>query len=292
VVNINGNYNTESDFDFINIYSGSGVSGTLLMFYHGVGTINYTGTPGQTLTVQFTSDGSVVSTGFDLAVTFTGSCAGGGSDEVMVPLTGNNMVACGTNVTLMDHAGALNYANNASGYTVLEATGLATININGNYQTEEDFDFITLYDGPGITGPELGQYHGNGSLNFGGMPGQTVTVMFTSDESVVANGFALTVTYTGSCINVAVPELISSQEMLVWPNPAQDLLNVPFNGDVSGSITYVVLDHLGREVLSGEEKAGGDQGLMLLNVSNLASGPYVLRCSSGDHTVFHRFVKQ
>src|SRR6185312_1458799 len=59
VINIAGTYTTESGYDYVYIYSGSGTGGTLLASYNGTGSINYTGTAGQTLTIQLSSDGSV-----------------------------------------------------------------------------------------------------------------------------------------------------------------------------------------------------------------------------------------
>ena len=74
VVSINGTISTESGFDFVRIYDGVGLGGSLLAQYSGAGAISYTGNPGQTITVSFTSDVSNVSTGFDLNVTYTGNC--------------------------------------------------------------------------------------------------------------------------------------------------------------------------------------------------------------------------
>lgn len=73
-ININGSYDTESSYDYINIYSGVGTGGTLLASYDGSGTINYTGTAGQTLTIQFTSDSITNYSGFSLSVTYSGAC--------------------------------------------------------------------------------------------------------------------------------------------------------------------------------------------------------------------------
>ncbi|MDP5027856.1 MAG: hypothetical protein NWQ14_06495, partial [Flavobacterium sp.] len=72
-INISGNYVTES-IDYIRIYNGTGTGGTLLATYSGTGSINYTGTVGQTLTIQFTSDSSLTYSGFTLSVTYTGVC--------------------------------------------------------------------------------------------------------------------------------------------------------------------------------------------------------------------------
>lgn len=294
-INISGNYVTES-IDKIRIYNGTGLGGTLLATYSGTGSINYTGTAGQTLTVEFYSDSSIVYAGFTLSVSYTGVCypvctgtptggsaiatpvsgAAGSSYTVSatgftgatgltfqwqsntnsagwvnigtatgtysnvtatapvlgttvlwhlivtctasgqsatstnctftsvstlnVPATGNNSVACGTNIVLHDNGGASgDYANSSSGYTVLNAGVGAIINISGNYVTES-IDRIRIYNGSGTAGTLLATYSGTGSVNYTGTAGQTLTVEFYSDSSVVYSGFTLSVTYTGACV--------------------------------------------------------------------------------------------
>ncbi len=196
-INISGSYATESGYDFIRIYSGVGTGGPLVAGpFSGSGTINYTGGAGVTLTVQFTSDGSVTNTGFNLAVTYTGTCP----VVVLVPSSGSNTSPCGSNITLQDHAGAGNYGNSANGYTVLNGGGTATINISGSYATESGYDFIRIYSGVGTGGPLVaGPFSGSGTINYTGGAGVTLTVQFTSDVSVTNTGFNLAVTYTGSC---------------------------------------------------------------------------------------------
>lgn len=72
VINISGSYQTESGYDNIWIYAGSGTSGSVLATYTGTGNVNYTGVAGQTLTVRFGSDVSAQGTGFNFNVTYSG----------------------------------------------------------------------------------------------------------------------------------------------------------------------------------------------------------------------------
>jgi hypothetical protein len=71
-INISGSYQTESGYDNIWIYAGSGTSGSVLATYTGTGNVNYTGAAGQTLTVRFGSDVSAQGTGFNFNVTYSG----------------------------------------------------------------------------------------------------------------------------------------------------------------------------------------------------------------------------
>ena len=73
-VTLTGSYAVENGWDFIRIYDGTGIGGTVLATFTGTGTINYVGNPGQTLTVQFASDNSFVDTGFEINVSYSGVC--------------------------------------------------------------------------------------------------------------------------------------------------------------------------------------------------------------------------
>lgn len=120
-----------------------------------------------------------------------------------IPTTGNNTVTCGTNLVLYDNGGASgDYANSSSGYTVLEAGLGATITISGNYATESSIDYIRIYSGTGTGGTLLASYSGTGTINYTGTAGQTLTVQFYSDSSVVNTGFSLSITYSGVCFPV------------------------------------------------------------------------------------------
>lgn len=117
-ISINGNYDVETNWDDILIYSGAGTGGTLLQTYTGLGVINFTNTPGQVITVRFTSDGAVIDTGFDLVVTYTGNCfypactAAPGSNTV-VPTQTLVCPVFGTSSMSL----ALNYSLSATNYS-------------------------------------------------------------------------------------------------------------------------------------------------------------------------------
>lgn len=120
-----------------------------------------------------------------------------------IPSSGSNTVTCGTNIVLYDNGGAgADYSNNSTGYTVLEAGLSATINISGNYVTESGLDIIRIYSGIGTGGTLLASYSGTGTINYTGTAGQTLTVQFSSDSSLVYSGFSLSVSYTGVCFPV------------------------------------------------------------------------------------------
>lgn len=120
-----------------------------------------------------------------------------------VPASGNNSVACGTNIMIYDNGGSLsNYADSSDGYTIINvnATSESYITITGNYNTESStLDPIRIYQGSGTGGTLVATYGGTGTINFTGNPGQTYSIRFTSDSSANYSGFALSVNYNGAC---------------------------------------------------------------------------------------------
>ena len=76
VISLTGTIATESGWDFLKIYDGTGTAGTLIASYSGTATITpFTSAAGQTITVQFTSDGSGIAAGISLNAVYSGSCA-------------------------------------------------------------------------------------------------------------------------------------------------------------------------------------------------------------------------
>lgn len=79
-VQLSGTYNTEVNYDYIYVYDGSGVNGTLLGTFSGTGTLPcnlISSGPNQPLTVRFTSDENTGGTGID----FSAACVTPAGDQ-------------------------------------------------------------------------------------------------------------------------------------------------------------------------------------------------------------------
>ena len=157
-ITLTGTYTTENTWDFVRIYDGSGIAGTLLATYTGTGAINYVGNPGQTLTLQFTSDGSNVASGFVVNVTYSGVCFPVCTNPTAQP-TALNLVPSGNNIS-----GAFTAASPAAdSYLVIVSTNPAppaapvngtTYAIGSTYQvgyTVVDNDTNTNFNATGLS---------------------------------------------------------------------------------------------------------------------------------------------
>lgn len=103
------------------------------------------------------------------------------------------IIACGT--TVYDPGGASgNYANNAN-YTVTycpdDPGEVVSLNFT-QFNTENGFDFVTIYNGPNTASPVIGTYSGTGNPGtvISSAPGGCLTLRFTSDGTVNYAGWA------------------------------------------------------------------------------------------------------
>jgi hypothetical protein len=205
IVQLSGTYYSELNYDYIYIYDGIGTAGTL--FYSGsasttttIPTITSLDASGA-LTVKFTSDGSVQNSGFDLTI----SCI---SNEMIVPYSTNTSYTTCTG-HIYDHGGSAgNYLCDANGYTVIYPSNVSNaVQLTGSYTTESGWDYIYIYDGDGTGGTLLGTYTGTGSIGTITSSGANIplTIMFTSDGSVVYSGFDFTIACTSPCSPPSTP---------------------------------------------------------------------------------------
>jgi hypothetical protein len=74
----------------------------------------------------------------------TTNFAGCEASATIVPFTGSNVITCGNNTTLTDHAGAGSYLDNANGFTIIRNSGTGVITISGTSSGEASSDYVTV----------------------------------------------------------------------------------------------------------------------------------------------------
>lgn len=103
------------------------------------------------------------------------------------------------------------------------------------------------------------------------------------DRAFIVGAEPMTVSYIwGTCEAATVPTFLNnnpvlSEELRLYPNPAQDLLHISFDGQVE--ITSIdIVDISGRKIYSGIYR----QQEVLLDISQISSGAYILQVYSGE----------
>lgn len=199
-INISGNYVTES-IDYIRIYNGTGTGGTLLATYSGTGSINYTGTVGQTLTIQFTSDSSLTYSGFTLSVTYTGVC---------------NPVPCSGTPTGGTVSTSPNTGWPGSSYTVV-ATGY-TQALNISYQWQYSTDGGTSWINAGASSSSYSNYSATAPTS--GLVHWQLEVTCTNSGQVSTSSIGIFTTMVVSDVVTGCPNVVSGGLGLSGADPA------------------------------------------------------------------------
>ena len=129
---------------------------------------------------------------------------------------------------IYDNGGANNdYSANCNFTLVLypEIEG-NSVAVSGTYMTENNRDYLRIYDGIGTNGTLLGEYSGNGIVSSIIASAGPLTIKFSSDGGVQKSGFELMVSCT-SCTspeNLTVSNVSAESADLSWTGSASAYL--------------------------------------------------------------------
>ncbi len=107
-----------------------------------------------------------------------------------------------------------------------------------------------------------------------------------SSQNASYKGKILEYSYTGSVLAVAeepVKEIIRTTKIELYPNPAQKVLNVKSNTDISKPLFYTIHDLKGKTVLTGKSFRGN----FSLNIEVLPPGMYVFKLYNAYYRQAH-----
>ena len=79
---------------------------------------------------------------------------------------------------------------------------------------------------------------------------------------------------------------ITDNKLLIYPNPASDILNIEFTG--TETATMSIFNSTGQIVLSGNIQEGSAS----YDISNLSSGFYFIRVSNEYETYSRQIIKK
>ena len=77
----------------------------------------------------------------------------------------------------------------------------------------------------------------------------------------------------------------SSDEMLIYPNPVFNILNLQLNVNTEGAAQIDIMDITGKQVLMKKQTMLEGENLMTIDVSNLSSGMYMIRYTDTQQKV-------
>jgi len=161
-----------------------------------------------------------------------------------------------------------------------------TLTIN-EFDIEEDFDFMSIYDGDSTDAPVFldGENLSGSDLTTTFFEATNeagaITVKFTSDFFANLSGWDITV----SCTTLSNQEFTES-DFSVFPNPVNNVLNVT---------SVIPLDNVSIYDLHGRivfQKKLNHELKTLVDLSQLNAGIYLLKVNTGSSTAIKRIIKK
>ncbi|MDB9774902.1 M6 family metalloprotease domain-containing protein [Vicingaceae bacterium] len=178
------NFDTENNFDVVEIYDGLNTSSPLLASYSGNGIPASVTSSGPNMFVRFSSDFTITRQGWDANyVTTTSSGSGCSGLTTLVAPTG----------IITDGSGTGNYGNNSNCSWLIQPAGAISVTAAFNALNTQVFtDQVFLYDGLNATGTLIGSFSGSNipSGTFTANSG-SMFIQFTTDNSIVDQGWEI-----------------------------------------------------------------------------------------------------
>jgi hypothetical protein len=89
-----------------------------------------------------------------------------------------------------------------------------------------------------------------------------------------------------SCDTLELDDETAALDLVLFPNPSKDLLNIKSTAPLSEDTIYTIFDISGRRLITNNLKNQS------IDVSSLSTGNYILRIISGENIKSYKFIKQ
>ena len=91
-------------------------------------------------------------------------------------------------------------------------------------------------------------------------------------------------------ININAQKLNNSSELILYPNPAQDLIQVNFFNEENSIVEISMIDLLGKVIESKSVDATEGFNTTEMNTSSLQNGIYLLRVVQDGDVQIRKFI--
>lgn len=282
-------FNTEASHDVVRVYNGLGGSGTLLGTFSGSSLPpTLTSTTGK-MSILFSSDGTVVKSGWAAVWTSIGGTCGG---TFNMP----SLSTFGSKGTLYDNGGpGANYSNNENKVFNIVPTSATFVCIKFNsFSTEAGFDFVRVYNNINGTGTLLGTFSGNSipgniTSNTGKM-----SITFVSDAATTSSGWTAIWTSDGTSrvpmTGIEEGALVENK-ITLFPNPAEDKVSIGFTVTEEGTTKVALYNVAGMETVVLDKNLSAGEHTIDFDASSLAPGVYFCRVITGSSVLVEKLVK-
>jgi hypothetical protein len=265
------------DGDRLYIYDGEDNTAPLLAELSGSSIPGNITSTGNKMLVEFITDAENTAAGFYLNYKTTQPvwCS------YMTTLTAQE-------ATFGDGSGNFYYYNNTSCKWFINPGNTEPLTLHFNYfQTEENHDVLKIYDL--TTQALLAELSGVYEIppNPVTSPGGKFYLVFSTNDNTPANGWE-----AWYSINTSVEEPTEEPVFSIFPNPANEQLNIEFNLPQTSTVSIQIFNTMGAmaaELHNGQLHAG--QQRLEWDAGHLPKGLYFCRVQAGQETFTQKIIK-
>jgi len=244
-------------YDYVTVYDGIDSSSPVLGKFSGSSLPpNLTSTNGS-MFITFNSDTSNTFQGWQAFYT-----------SVQAPIC-NNETLTADNGTLSDGSGIENYINNSRCSWLIQPSSGNTINLTfSEFDTELDYDGVIVFDGMDENAPVLGVFSGNTLPELITSSGNSMFILFVSDEALRMDGWSAT--YDTNTLGLENEVL--GNDIKLYPNPTNSIIN--FDNSQTKFKTLEIYNVLGQSLLKINLDNSNQSNI---NISEFDSGVYTFK---------------
>lgn len=287
-------FNTEASFDKVEIYNVVS-GGTPLYTFSGTSVPSPVTISGDVMRIRFVTDGTVVSSGFAASWVATGGSCGSDYNMPASVISAKGKV--------FDSGGpGGNYGNNENKIFNIEPKNATSVCLSfyGDFNLELNYDFLKVYNNINGGGTLLGSFTGTTlPSNITSSTGK-MSLVFTSDATVVYNGFKAIWTSDGdypAFTHNPEARIISSQPttetsgVSIFPNPSNSIVNIGFEIPQNGQSKIIVYNAAGMETTVLDESLSAGKHNIQFDASLLPEGVYFCKVILQDEVIVQKFIK-
>jgi hypothetical protein len=267
-------FETESQYDVLTIYDGPTTADSVLGIFSGSNLPANLESTGSQVLVRYTTNGSTQLNGWMLSWSsvYPDYC------DYLTELTN-------TSGTFGDGSGVEDYVTSTLCRWRIEPPAATGIWIDFTAFDMEGTDFVSIYD----EDDNFEAYR----FSSGEVPGNVfifgprALVIFLTDNYGVADGF--TANYSSS--SSGLTEISGDLAVSVYPNPAQDVLNVAaVSKEMSGALKVSILSPNGTLVYSTQTLISSIGVPLKIDISGVAAGLYFVRLETEQGSTVTKFI--
>ncbi len=269
-------FNLQTNHDYLKVYAGSTTAATLVGTFTGTNLPSNLTLNSTTALLKFTSDIDTTSAGFSL--NYKANTPTYCSTKFLTITTGN----------ITDGSKIKKYNSNSDCKWYIVPSGAAAISLHfNNFETEANKDILYIKNS---TAPynTITTYSGTSFPNDVTFNVGQIMLEFVSDYENEFQGFDISYTTSGAGIG----SIDAINNVIIFPNPAQDILNISFNSIIKQDLVYTIYSLDGKVLLTDKWNTTEGNINKTININKLSGGIYLLELKNQkNETIRQKIIK-